>query len=55
MFKKRLIKWKDKALHGQFLRETESTDYGNRCEWLKRKELKHEAESLLCAAPEQAL
>ena len=24
--KQRLIKWKEKALHGQFLRETESTD-----------------------------
>ena len=31
--KQHLIKWKEKALHGQFLRETESTDDGNRWEW----------------------
>ena len=53
--KQRLIEWKEKALHGQFLRETESIDDGNRYEWLKRGELKHETESLLCAAQEQAL
>ena len=28
--KQRLIEWKEKALHGQFLREAESTDDGNR-------------------------
>ena len=33
--KQRLIKWKEKALHGQFLRETENTDDGNRWEWLE--------------------
>ena len=38
--KQRLIEWKEKALHGQFLRETESTDDGNRLEWLKREKLK---------------
>ena len=27
--KQHLIEWKEKALHGQFLRETESTDDGN--------------------------
>ena len=48
--KKRLIDWKEKALHGQFLRETESTDDGNRWEGLKRDELKRETEILLCAA-----
>ena len=43
------------GLHGQFLRKTESTDDGNRWEWLKQGELKHERESLFCAAQEQAL
>ena len=38
--KQHLIEWKEKALHGQFLRETESNDDGNRSEWLKRGELK---------------
>ena len=45
--KQRLIEWKEKALHGQFLRETESTDDGNRWQWLKQGELKRETESLL--------
>ena len=53
--KQRLTEWKEKALHGQFLRETESTEGGNRWEWLKRGELKRETKSLLCAAQEQAL
>ena len=33
--KQRLIKWKEKALHGQLLREAENTDDGNRWEWLE--------------------
>ena len=53
--KQRLSEWKEKALHGEFLRETESTDDGNRWEWLKRGELKLETEILLCAAQEQTL
>ena len=48
--KQRLIEWKDKTLQSQFLKETESSDDGNRWEWLKRGELKRETESLLCAA-----
>ena len=53
--KQRLIEWKRKTLHGQLLRETESTDDRNRWAWLKRGELKREKESLLCAAQEEAL
>ena len=37
------------------MRETESTDDGDRWEWLKWGELKRETESLLCTAQEQAL
>ena len=40
--KQRLIEWKEKALHGQLLREIESKDDGNRWEWLKRRKLKSE-------------
>ena len=39
-----------KAFHGQFLRETESSDDGNRWKWLKRGELKCEKNSVLRAA-----
>ena len=53
--KQRLIEWKEKALDGQFLRETENNDDRNRREWLKRGELRRETESLLCVAQEQAL
>ena len=53
--KQRLIEWKEKALHGQFLREIKSTDDGNRWEWLKQGELKRETEGVLFAAQEQAL
>ena len=37
------------------MRETESTDDGNRWEWLKEGELEPEIESLLCVARTQAL
>ena len=45
--KQRLIEWKEKALHSQFLRETRSTGR-NRWQWLKRGELKRETADLLC-------
>ena len=53
--KQHLVEWKEKALLGQFLRKTESTDDGNRWEWLKRGGCNRETEILLCAAKEQAL
>ena len=53
--KEHLTEWKEKAVHSQFLRETVSTDDGNRREWLKQGELKRETKSILCAAQEQAL
>ena len=53
--KQRLIESKEKALRGQFLRETEYTNDGNIWELLERGELKCETESLLRAAQEQAL
>ena len=51
--KHRLIEWKEKALHGQFLSKTKNTDDGNRWEWQKQGgELKCETENVLCVAQE---
>ena len=51
----RQAQWKGKALHGQFLRETEGMQVQRRWQWLKAGELKWETESVICAAQEQAL
>ena len=51
----RQAQWKGKALHGQFLRETEGMQVQRRWQWQKAGELKWETESVICAAQEQAL
>ena len=51
----RQVAWKEKALHGQFLRETEGMQDQRRWQWLKAGELTRETERLICAAQEQAL
>ena len=53
--KDRQREWKEKTLHGQFLRETEENENRSRWQWLKAGELKGGKESLICAAQEQAL
>ena len=53
--KDRQREWKEKTLHGQFLRETEEHENRSRWEWLKGGELKRGTESLICAAQKQAL
>ena len=52
--KERMKDRKEKALHGQFLRETEGMQDQRRWQWLKAGELKQETDSLICAAQEQA-
>ena len=47
--------WKEKALHGQFLRKTEGMQDQRRWQWLKAGQLKQETESFICTAQEQAL
>ena len=47
--------WKEKALHGQFLRQTDDVAGDSRWLWLKQGSLKRETESLILAAQEQAI
>ena len=47
--------WKEKVLHGQFMRETVGMQDQRRWQWLKAGDLKLETESLICAAQEQTL
>ena len=41
--------WKEKTLHGQFLREGEGMQDQRRWQWLKEDELKRETETLNCS------
>ena len=47
--------WKEKTLHGQFLRQTDDIAGEDRWLWLKQGNLKRETESLILAAQEQAI
>ena len=47
--------WKEKTLHGQFLRQTDDITVEDRWLWLKQGNLKRETESLILAAQEQAV
>ena len=47
--------WKEKTLHGQFLRQTDDIAGEDRWLWLKQGNLKRETESLILAAQEQAV
>ena len=42
-----LKEWKQKALHGQFVRETKYHSKSKKWEWLRKVELKRKTESLL--------
>ena len=47
--------WKDKTLHGQFLRQMDDEAGKERWMWLKGTGIKRETESLILAAQEQAI
>ena len=49
-------KWKDKRMHGQYVRNMESVaDGANTWNWLHQQDLKKETEGLIIAAQDQAL
>ena len=47
--------WKDKVLHGQFMKQTEEEGGKERWLWLSGTGIKRETESLIMAAQEQAI
>ena len=51
----RKTNWKEKVMHGQFLRQTEDVADKDQWLWLKDGSLKRETETLIMAAQEQAL
>ena len=49
-------KWKEKKMHGQYVRELgEDVDTTNTWKWLQKGDLKGTTEALICSAQEQAL
>ena len=52
---KKMENWRKKALHGQFLRETEVLPEVERWAWLRDGSIKRETETLILAAQEQSL
>ena len=50
---KRLEDWKEKVLHGQYLRETKEVRSDQCWAWLQNGDLKRETESLIVAAQNQ--
>ena len=47
--------WRDKTLHGQYLRQTENVAEPNQWMWLKKAGLKRDTESHIMVAQEQAI
>ena len=47
--------WKEKALHGQFLKETEDQKNEETWKWLKEGSLKRETEALITAAQDHGI
>ena len=52
---KRLQDWEEKALHGQYLRETKEVRSGQSWVYLQNGDLKRETESLIVAAQNQSI
>ena len=52
---KRLVDWKEKVLHGQYLRQTKEVRSGQCWAWLQSVDLKRETESLIVAGKNQSI
>ena len=52
---KRLKDWKEKVLHGQYLRQTKEVRSDQCWAWLQNRDLKRETESLIVAAQNQSI
>ena len=51
----RLNIWRGKAIHEEYIRQTENKDKSNTWKWLMKSNLKRCTETLICSAQEQAL
>ena len=47
--------WKNKPLHGQFLRQTEEISNDATWDWVRKGDLKKETEGMITVAQDQAL
>ena len=52
---KKLEDWKEKVLHGQYLRQTKEVNSDECSAWLQNADLKRETESLIVAAQNQSI
>ena len=52
---KREDEWKQKIMHGQFLRDKEGVDWDRSWHWVAKGDMKGCTEALICSAQEQAL
>ena len=50
--KERISKWKDKKMHGQYLREVNDKNQNSTWRWLQKSDLKGCTEALICSAQE---
>ena len=47
--------WREKEMHGQFVRELQGVVWNKTWQWLMKGDLKGYTEALICSAQEQAL
>ena len=47
--------WKQKRMHGQYVREKEGIDWDRTWQWIAKGDLKGCTEALMCSALEQGL